>query len=46
VIDSQNSLLDAKNQFATALGALNDAVADLERAVGAPLDTTPSETKP
>ncbi len=29
VIDSQNALLDAKNQFATALGALNDAVADL-----------------
>ncbi len=46
VIDSQNSLLDAKNQFATALGALNDAVADLERAVGAPLDTQPSETTP
>jgi len=42
VIDSQNTLLDARNQFATALGALNDAVADLERAVGAPLDTTPT----
>jgi outer membrane protein TolC len=44
VIDSQNTLLDARNQFATALGALNDAVADLERAVGAPLDTTPTGT--
>ncbi len=44
VIDSQNALLDAKNQFATALGALNDAVADLQRAVGAPLDTMPSDT--
>jgi outer membrane protein TolC len=46
VIDSQNALLDAKSQFATSLGALNDAVADLERAVGAPLDTTPSEKTP
>jgi outer membrane protein TolC len=46
VIDSQSTLLIARNQFATALGALNDAVADLERAVGAPLDTTPSETQP
>jgi cobalt-zinc-cadmium efflux system outer membrane protein len=43
VIDSQNTLLDARSQYAAALGALNDAVADLERAVGAPLDTTPTE---
>jgi outer membrane protein TolC len=46
VIDSQSTLIDARNQYATALGALNDAVADLERAVGAPLDTQPSGTQP
>ena len=44
VIDSQHTLLDARDQYATALGALNDAIADLERAVGAPLDTTPTDT--
>jgi outer membrane protein TolC len=43
VIDAQRTLLDAKNQYTTALGALNDAVADLERATGAPLDSTPDE---
>ncbi|HEY7860707.1 MAG TPA: TolC family protein, partial [Gemmatimonadaceae bacterium] len=37
VIDAQRTLLDAKSQYTTALGALNDAVADLERATGAPL---------
>ena len=41
VIDAQSTLLDAKDQYATALGAINDALADLERAVGAPLDTQP-----
>src|SRR5262249_3714216 len=30
VIDSQHTLLDARDQYATALGALNDALADLE----------------
>ena len=45
VIDAQHTLLDARDQYATALGALNDAVADLERAVGAPLDTTPMDPK-
>jgi outer membrane protein, heavy metal efflux system len=44
VIDAQRTLLDAKNQYTTALGALNDAVADLERATGAPLDSTPPES--
>ena len=43
VIDAQRTLLDAKNQYTTALGALNNAVADLERATGAPLDSTPDE---
>ena len=43
VIDAQRTLLDAKTQYTTALGALNDAVADLERATGAPLDSTPPE---
>ncbi len=44
VIDAQRTLLDAKTQYTAALGALNDAVADLERATGAPLDSTPAET--
>jgi cobalt-zinc-cadmium efflux system outer membrane protein len=43
VIDAQRTLLDAKTQYTTALGALNDAVAELERATGAPLDSTPDE---
>ena len=43
VIDAQRTLLNAKNQYTTALGALNDAVADLERATGAPLDSTSDE---
>ena len=43
VIDAQRTLLDAKTQYTTALGALNDAVADLERAAGAPLDSTSDE---
>ncbi|MBA2685148.1 MAG: TolC family protein [Gemmatimonadaceae bacterium] len=43
VIDAQRTLLDARNQYTTALGALNDAVADLQRATGAPLDSTPDE---
>lgn len=43
VIDAQRTLLVAKGQYTTALGALNDAVADLERATGAPLDSTPAE---
>ena len=46
VIDAQRTLLDARDQYATALGALNDAIADLERAVGAPLDTMPPDTAP
>lgn len=42
VIDAQRTLLDAQTQYAAALAAVNDAVADLERATGAPLSTLPS----
>lgn len=38
VLDARRTLLDAESQLADALGAANDARADLERAVGAPLD--------
>ena len=38
VLDARRTLLDAEGQYADALGAANDAGADLERAVGAPLD--------
>jgi len=38
VLDARRTLLDAESQFADALGAANDARADLERAVGAPLE--------
>ena len=45
VLDARRTLLDAESQYADALGAANDARADLERAVGAPLDTaSPGET--
>lgn len=37
VIDAQRTLLDAQTQYAAALAAVNDAMADLERATGAPL---------
>ncbi len=42
VIDAQRTLLDAQTQYAAALAAANDAVADLERATGAPLSTLSS----
>lgn len=38
VLDARRTLLDAESQYAEALGAANDARADLERAIGAPLD--------
>ncbi|HXQ29496.1 MAG TPA: TolC family protein [Gemmatimonadales bacterium] len=37
VLDARRDLLDAESQYADALAAANDARADLERAVGAPL---------
>lgn len=39
VLDARRTLLEAEGQFADALGAANDARADLERAVGSPLET-------
>jgi cobalt-zinc-cadmium efflux system outer membrane protein len=38
-LDSKRALLDAKSQYTDALGAASDAMANLERAVGAPLPT-------
>ncbi len=46
VLDAKRTLLDAESQYADALGAANDARADLERAVGAPLPAAPSGEKP
>jgi cobalt-zinc-cadmium efflux system outer membrane protein len=38
VLDARRTLLDARGQYVDALGAASSARADLERAVGAPLD--------
>jgi outer membrane protein TolC len=40
VLDARRTLLDAQSQYADALGAVNDAVAQLELAVGGPLDSS------
>jgi len=37
LLDAKRTMLDAENQHADAMGAANDAIADLEKAVGAPL---------
>ncbi|HVU36066.1 MAG TPA: TolC family protein [Opitutaceae bacterium] len=37
LLDAKGTLLDAESQYTDALGAVNDARADLERAIGAPL---------
>jgi outer membrane protein TolC len=42
LLDAKRTLLDAKSQYTDALGAANDARADLERAVGAPLPPDPA----
>jgi cobalt-zinc-cadmium efflux system outer membrane protein len=42
VIDARRTLLDAESQYADALVAASTARADLQRAVGAPLDTIPT----
>lgn len=42
LLDAKGTLLDAQSQYTDALGAVNDARADLERAVGAPLPPAPS----
>jgi outer membrane protein TolC len=39
VLDARRTLLDAEGQYAAALGAANDARADLERAVGLSLES-------
>lgn len=42
VIQARRTLLDAESQYSTALAAANTARSDLERAAGAPIDTTAS----
>ncbi len=42
VLDARSDLLDAQSQYADALGAANDARADLERAIGRPLEAIPT----
>lgn len=42
VLDARRTLLDAQAQYADALAAANTARSDLERAVGAPLDSLPT----
>ena len=42
LLDAKRTLLDAKSQYTDALGAANDARADLEVAVGAPIPNAPS----
>ncbi len=44
VLDARRTLLDAESQYADALGAANDARADLERATGRPLGTVSGGT--
>jgi cobalt-zinc-cadmium efflux system outer membrane protein len=44
LLDAKGTLLDAESQYSDALGSVNDARADLERAVGAPLPTVISGT--
>ena len=43
LLDAKGTLLDAENQYTDALGAVNDARANLERAVGASLPSVPPE---
>jgi outer membrane protein, heavy metal efflux system len=45
LLDAKRTLLDAESQYADALGSANDARADLERAVGAPLPAATSGDK-
>ena len=44
LLDAKGTLLDAESQYTDALGAVNDAQADLERAVGAPPPSLPPES--
>jgi cobalt-zinc-cadmium efflux system outer membrane protein len=42
LLSAKSTLLDAQSQYTDALGAVNVALADLERALGAPLPPTPA----
>ncbi len=42
VLDARSTLLNAESQYADALGAANDARADLERAIGRSLEGLPA----
>ena len=44
LLDAKGTLLDAESQYTDALGAVTAALADLERAVGAPLPSNLSGT--
>jgi outer membrane protein TolC len=44
LLGAKGTLLDAISQYTDALGAVNQARADLERAVGAALPSTSSGT--
>ena len=44
VLDAQRALIDAESQLAEALGAANDAIAQLQLAVGAPLTSAAPAT--
>ena len=44
LLDSKSTLLGAESDYTDALGAVNDAAADLERAIGAPLPPVAPET--
>ncbi len=44
LLNAKSTLLDAESQYTDALGAINDSLADLERAVGAPLPKENAKT--
>ncbi len=46
VLDAQRTLLDVESQYTDALGASNDARAQLELAVGAPLVPNSNNREP
>ena len=46
VLDAERALIDAQSQLAEALGGANDAIAQLQLAVGAPLNTATSGDTP
>jgi cobalt-zinc-cadmium efflux system outer membrane protein len=42
LLSAKSGLVDAESQYTDALGAINDALADLERALGAPIPPSPT----